>query len=224
MEASWGGVTLAFIMVVVGLLGNLMGNPEVLSVFILYVAAAGALVLGMRHWAALLRLLLLLCRRVLPACPTDALQQEIVDTQRTPVVFFLKRDDVYVLSKALRYVDANEQTRHLIIVHVYDAAHTVPPELAAHVRMIDEVRCAPSPLSISLGPPPGSLIVTTTDGTNTSDVPPDKGHVADGRGPLRPAADRVAEPRAEDPQGETRRGDQTGAGASTVIITIVVLT
>lgn len=101
VEASWGGVALAFVMVIIGLLGNLMGNPEVLSVFALYVAAAGALVLAMQHWTRLLHLLLLLCRKVLPALPTDALQQEILDTQRTPVVFFLKQDDVYVLNKAI---------------------------------------------------------------------------------------------------------------------------
>ncbi len=36
-------------------------------------------------------------------------------------------------------MQANEQTRHLIVVHVYDNSRPVPPELAEHVRMIDEV-------------------------------------------------------------------------------------
>lgn len=40
----------------------------------------------------------------------------------------------------LEFKQANEQTRHLIVVHVYDESRPVPPELAEHVRMIDEVR------------------------------------------------------------------------------------
>jgi hypothetical protein len=140
VEAPWAGVLLAFAMILLGLLGNLMGNPEVLAVFVLYVASAGALVLGMQHWARLLRLLVLALKALLPRVPTGFLQGEIIETQRTPVVFFLKQDDVYVLNKALLYVQSNEQTRHLIVVHVYDSSKPVPPELAEHVRMIDEVR------------------------------------------------------------------------------------
>lgn len=34
---------------------------------------------------------------------------------------------------------ANEQTRHLIVVHVYDEGRPAPPALAEHVKMIDEV-------------------------------------------------------------------------------------
>lgn len=88
----------------VGLLGNLLGNPEVLAVFVLYVAAAGALVLGMQHWARILHVAVLFLRKCVPGAPTGWLEQEIVDTQRTPVVFFLKQDDVYVLNKAISYV------------------------------------------------------------------------------------------------------------------------
>ncbi len=104
VEAPWGGVILAFVMVLIGLLGNLMGNPEVLAVFVLYVASAGALVLGMQQWTRLLHFLVLLLRKVLPGIPTDFLQQGIIEAQRTPVVFFLKQDDVYVLNKAISYV------------------------------------------------------------------------------------------------------------------------
>lgn len=93
---SWGTVVLSFVMIFLALLGNLMGNPEVLAVFFMYVAAAGALVLGMFQWTNLLRLAVLVLRGLCPGVNTDGLQSELAMTQSVPAVFFCKQDDVYV--------------------------------------------------------------------------------------------------------------------------------
>jgi hypothetical protein len=77
-------------------------------VFVLYVAAAGALVLGMQHWARILQVVVAFLRRFVPGAPTGWLEQEVVATQGTPVVFFLKQDDVYVLNKAISYVSVSK--------------------------------------------------------------------------------------------------------------------
>lgn len=83
-------------------------HTQVLAVFVLYVAAAGALVLGMQHWARILQVVVAFLRRFVPGAPTGWLEQEVVATQGTPVVFFLKQDDVYVLNKAISYVSVSK--------------------------------------------------------------------------------------------------------------------
>jgi len=157
VTVSWMSVVVAFIMIFLGLLGNLMGDPQVLLVFLAYVAAAGTLVLGMFQWTNLLRLAVLVLRRVCPGVSTQGLQRELALAQSVPAVFFCKADDVYVLNKALSYVTANEQSRHLMVIHVHDKEQAPPPLLAKHVENFDtmypKIKCTLLTIEGHFGPP-----------------------------------------------------------------------
>lgn len=157
VTVSWMSVVVAFIMIFLGLLGNLMGDPQVLLVFLAYVAAVGTLVLGMFQWTKLLRFAVLILRGVCPGVSTQALQRELALAQAVPSVFFCKADDVYVLNKALLYVTANEQSRHLMVIHVHDKEQAPPPLLAKHVESFDtmypKVKCTLLTIEGHFGPP-----------------------------------------------------------------------
>jgi len=150
-------VVVAFIMIFLGLLGNLMGDPQVLLVFLAYVAAAGTLVLGMFQWTNLLRFAVLVLRGVCPGVSTQGLQRELALAQSVPAMFFCKADDVYVLNKALLYVTANEQSRHLMVIHVHHKEQAPPPLLAKHVENFDtmypKIKCTLLTIEGHFGPP-----------------------------------------------------------------------
>lgn len=157
VTVSWMSVVVAFTMILVGLLGNLMGNPQVLLVFLAYVAAAGTLVLLMFQWTNLLRFTVLVLRGICPGIDTGVLQKELALTQSIPAIFFCKADDVYVLNKALLYVTANEQSRHLMVIHVHDKDHFPPPLLSTHVENFDtmypKIKCTLLTIEGHFGPP-----------------------------------------------------------------------
>ena len=54
-----------------------------------------------------------------------------------PFIFFAKHDDLYVINKAVLYVQKNEQTSKLIIVHCKSEKSGDTQTLSEHVKLID---------------------------------------------------------------------------------------
>ena len=55
------------------------------------------------------------------------------------VVFFSRGDHASNLNKAALYVQANEQTKRLIVAHVFTDEGDIPPGLAEDLRQIDQL-------------------------------------------------------------------------------------
>ncbi|MBU0607824.1 MAG: APC family permease [Armatimonadetes bacterium] len=136
VRASWIGVVLALVAVLVGLVGNaLIDFPDRMSVFLVYFAAAVAVVTVTFFSARILKALLAAIAPV---------SQWLLDTldrvKNERAVFFTKGDNLANLNRAALYVLQNEQMRGLKVVHVFERDEEVEREyLERQLRTIDEV-------------------------------------------------------------------------------------
>ncbi len=53
--------------------------------------------------------------------------------------YFTRGDDAITLNKAALYVLENEQTSHLLVVHIYSGDDDIPPGLAEQLKTIDHL-------------------------------------------------------------------------------------
>jgi len=144
-RASWPSVLMAFGAVFVGLVGNVLLDPQNVRVFALYFAGTATVVAAMFLRVDLLRGLVFLSNQVLARVreANEGLQRlvgRLVDRiQAGPVIYFARGDDPAELNRAALYALRNEQSDRLIVVHVFDDLSDVPPLLAEHLRQIDHL-------------------------------------------------------------------------------------
>ena len=160
VHAPWVTCFFGLTMVVLALIGNLLGNPKVLSYFMIYLVVVVGVMFIMLERVRLLRGVLAVLKSVLPSPhgkpradtgtepinSVDApphtgarggrtITEAIMAIKDVPVVFFSKKPDMTILNKAVLYVRTNEQcTHHLIIMHVYEDEEAAP-ELAQFREM-----------------------------------------------------------------------------------------
>ncbi len=143
--ASWPVVVLGFGAVVLGLVGNMLLDPDNIRVFSIYFAAASAVVGVMFLRIEIMKVALFATRAVVAKVTAfndlvrKRIHDKIEEITSHPVVYFTKRDDPAELNRAALYVLQNEQTNHLKVVHVYDEEDGIPPKLAAHLSEIDHL-------------------------------------------------------------------------------------
>ena len=67
------------------------------------------------------------------------LSSEVKKIQDVPFIFFCKHDDLHLLNKAVLYIQKNEQTNKIIIVHCaqYNQQEESITSLTEHVKLID---------------------------------------------------------------------------------------
>ena len=144
-RASWPTVMVALAAALLGLLGNLLLDPESLRVFAVYAVVVGAAVMLMFVRVHLMRGLLFVARsvsdRVLEAnrWVHELVRTKIEEISSRSVVYFTKGDDPAGLNRAALYVLENEQTNLLTVVHVYHEAQEIPAALAEHLAEIDHL-------------------------------------------------------------------------------------
>lgn len=145
VRASVPGLIFAFAAVVVALMGNLMLDPSSVQVFAAYFAVAVLVVAAMFARLVLLRLVLYSVGRVVTAVvDVNQVIQKVVlqkanEIGGEAVIYFTKGDAPAQLNAAALYVQANEQTHRLIVVHVYDHEEHIPSGLAGHLSTIDKL-------------------------------------------------------------------------------------
>ncbi|TYZ64180.1 hypothetical protein PybrP1_006327 [[Pythium] brassicae (nom. inval.)] len=133
VRAPWWSCVVGLAMVLLGLLGNLLGDPAILTYFALYFVGFAAIMFLMLERVFLLRVALFVAQRVCPsrnrhrdkAAHTGAVGGRTITAalraiHLPPVVFFCKSPDLALLNKAVLYVRRNEQTHNLRVVHVYE--------------------------------------------------------------------------------------------------------
>jgi hypothetical protein len=165
VTTSWLHSILGLVAVVIALMGNILGKPELLTYFFVYFLIVGLLVLIMFQRVRIMRLLFKLLKprhhqlqkqhsveqetdESVPLAPFGRKdlevvygdEEDLIPSSRAPVVrtttnclkalsravqevqdvqyvFFCKHDDLYMLNKAMLYIQKNEQTNKIIVVH-----------------------------------------------------------------------------------------------------------
>jgi amino acid transporter len=148
-RASWPGVVVALMAVLVGLAANAMIDyPQLVRVrvFVSYFVVSVLVVTLTFQRARILRILLAVSGaavdRMLSAnrAVSAWLVGKLDEVNNQLVVFFTKGDNLANLNRAALYVRENEQTKRLKVVHVYQDATTIDSQhLAEQLKTIDEL-------------------------------------------------------------------------------------
>ena len=143
IRAGWPSVTIALIAVLVGLAGNLsLDNLRVFGIYFGVVAGAVAL---MFLRVQILKTLLFVTRGVVSTVEKsaewlrDAVVGKIDAINDRAVIYFTKGDNMATLNQAALYVQRNEQTRNLIVVHVYEDEAQIPENLPSQLETVDRL-------------------------------------------------------------------------------------
>ncbi len=134
-------LTVALLAVLAGIVGNIQMNSQAVQVFAAYFAVTLFTVTLMFVRIQILKLLMLVVRTVLER--VLALRQFVVDTikriNEQPIIYFTKEDSLERLNDAAEYVMRNEQTKHLIYIHVYEDEAKIPAMLGQYLSTIDRI-------------------------------------------------------------------------------------
>jgi amino acid transporter len=156
VRASWPAVMLALCAVCAGIAGNVIPNPmaapdkqketiDNVQVFFMYFSVTVVVVAVMFLRIQILKVVLLISRAVVErvqaanAWISRKVLGKIDEIASQKVVFFTRGDNAANLNSAALYVRANEQTKRLIVVHVFEAEEEIPPNLAEDLRQIDRL-------------------------------------------------------------------------------------
>jgi amino acid transporter len=136
VKASWLTVIIALIGVSIGLAGQVSWilRPKDRLVFLIYVMVAGAGVFFMLTRLTILKIIFFVSRSL-----SERVQQMTEWINSLTVVYFTRGDNLATLNRAAQYVLANEQTRRLMVVHVYQDGIEIPDGLADHLKTLDRV-------------------------------------------------------------------------------------
>jgi len=143
VRASWPSVVVAFTAVVLGIVGNVIMNPEYVSVFLVYFTLTVLVVATMLLRLPLLRGLLFVTRSLASSIKKTndrilhTIEGSIETVNSLPVIYFSRGDNLANLNRAALYVMDNEHLKRLEIVHVYQEEASIPETLAEHVQILD---------------------------------------------------------------------------------------
>jgi hypothetical protein len=148
-KASWIGVIVAIIAVVLALIGNVSmpakGNlPSNLNVFLYYFIPAILFVFIMLNRIVLLKVVLKAMYylfkpiRLFVARTDRKIQKVINKINDQEFVFFTRGDDIATLNKVMLYVSKNEHTKKIKIATVLKKGQKLPPNLKQEISFLDK--------------------------------------------------------------------------------------
>lgn len=142
-RASWLSVVVALVAVLMGVVGNVLLNPQYVKVFLLYFSLTILAVGLMFTRLSLLRAAIFIVQSMASHVKQinerilDRLHRTIDAVNSLTVIYFSRGDNLANLNRAALYVMENEQLKRLEIVHVYEDESKVPQTLKEHVQIID---------------------------------------------------------------------------------------
>lgn len=145
VKASWATVITALIAVLIGLLGNILMDPENLLVFQVYYLLVACAVTLMFLRIDIFKLILFLSHEFFRNIKDvnqnihEVLNKKIQEINSSAVVFFTRGGDAPNLNKAALYVLENEETNNLKIVHLYEDEEKIPVNLEREISVIDQL-------------------------------------------------------------------------------------
>ncbi|MCB9655701.1 MAG: APC family permease [Deltaproteobacteria bacterium] len=144
-RASWPTVLIALTAVLVGLFGNILIDPEYVTVFAIYFAGTSAVVGLMFVRLLIMRGIIFVSRSALEVVESvntwlrTSMLKKMEDINRRAVIYFTRGDNEAELNRAVLYVLENEQTNHFRVVLAYEDENEIPPQLADHLQHIDRL-------------------------------------------------------------------------------------
>lgn len=144
-RASWPAVVLAFVGVVIALLGNVILDPINVEIFGAYFLAVATVVAVMFLRIPILRGVLVVLRSMVNSIQgvSENLRTKVVDQinaiNSNAMIYFTRGDDPAILNRAILYVLQNEQTTRLTVVYAYREESDIPSELAQHLNVLDRL-------------------------------------------------------------------------------------
>jgi amino acid transporter len=132
--ASWPHVIAGFVLVFIGLTGEIILNLPHIIYFLMYFGTTFLIVMLMFSRNRVLKLLLYFGG---PERWKKMLNEQYHSIEDWPMLFFTKTDDPSVINKAILYVRHNELTNSLKICHVYENESDIPSSLESNVKFLD---------------------------------------------------------------------------------------
>lgn len=119
---SWTGCLFGFTAMLIGFLGNVIYNPQLVVYFLIYLTFYFGVILMTFQRMRIMKLLLYICRQVplLNRNFSNYLCASLKEMKKHTVVFFTKTSELHILNKAVLYARDNELCDRLIITHVYN--------------------------------------------------------------------------------------------------------
>lgn len=145
IHASWPTVFLALVAVVIGLIGNIYVSPVNVKFFLYYFVPTVSIVLITLYRQHLMRFFLFVLDDMMKNFELyhkrvrRAVQNRIESLQALGLIFFTKGDDVASLNRAMLYVQENEITKKITVIHILDGTSEPPPRLASDLQLLDEI-------------------------------------------------------------------------------------
>jgi amino acid transporter len=137
-------VTVAFLATVGALAGNL--SPTNLRIFAQFFIFVSIGVFAMFFRIRFLQFILFCFRNVknssfftVRRSWSRKIIEKIDEINSLRIVYFSKNDTLESLNRAALYLINNEQSSHLVVIHVYEDEKKIPTELATELRLIDEI-------------------------------------------------------------------------------------
>ena len=153
-RAAWPAVVVALIAVGIGIVGNILRRPvepgspsgtDNAQIFMLYFVVTVVVVAVMFLRIQLLKGILFISRAAvekvqgLNSWVFKLVRGKIDEINSQAMIFFTRGDNAANLNKAALYVQANEQTRRLVVVHIYQDEAQIPPNLSDDLKHIDRL-------------------------------------------------------------------------------------
>ncbi|MCA9520558.1 MAG: APC family permease, partial [Myxococcales bacterium] len=145
VRASWPGAMVALAAVVTGIVGTALMKPEYLQIFGIYISVVVLAVALMFMRIQLLKVALNTSRLVMERVRDfnrrvfEYVTRKIGDINSLQVIFFSNGDNLADLNNAAVYVMQNEQTRRLLVVHVYEEEDKIPSGLGEQLATLDKI-------------------------------------------------------------------------------------
>ena len=140
---GWIALVIAIAGISIALIGNIILNPEYLTIFLKYLFPTILIVGFMLYRIPILKVVLLFLDYITPSnkvifkTTKRKINVAIRKISTQEFVFFTKRDDVATLNKVLQYISKNEETRKLKIVALVKENETVSLSHKNDIKVLD---------------------------------------------------------------------------------------
>lgn len=144
VKASWAAVLTGILAVAAGLVGNAVRKPEDLRVFVEYFVPALLVVTVMlervRLWTLALNIVRAIFGKVAVflSLTVTRVHTRIEEIQGQQMVFFTRGDNLANLNRVMQYIERNEHTNRVKIVHVKEGDEGIPAKLEQDLKFLDE--------------------------------------------------------------------------------------
>lgn len=142
-KSSWLGLFIGIFAVASAIVGNIILNPQYLSIFMEYLIPTLAVVFFMLYRTKIYKLFLIILDYIFPDKNSiflklnKIIKKALNDVNKQQFVYFTNHDDVSVLNKVLLYISENESTKRVKIVTVLDKGETIAPNLEKDIDTLD---------------------------------------------------------------------------------------